>query len=121
MELNPLEQSVTTNYLGLFNKQGDVLVDETSEFMEISRAELAEIFGLTSDQLRPDRMSSRAKEKLSQLAGALEFVAQIFKGNRDKTKFWIKTPNLNFGGASPKELILRGRYKKVLQFILSSR
>jgi len=109
------------NHLGLFNASGDPDVDATSTFLESSRKELAEAFGFTQEQLRPDRLSGLAKERVTQLAGALEFVAEVFDGDREKTKFWIKTPNPNFGGASPRDLIIRGRYRKVLQFILAAR
>lgn len=89
--------------------------------MEISRTELAELFDLTPDQLRPDRIGAKTKEKITEIAGALEFVADSFNGDIKKAKFWFKTPNLNFGGASPRELFIRGRQKKVIQFILASR
>jgi len=121
MVTNPIIESTSKNYLGLFDEEGNVKIDETREFMEISRAELAEMFGLTTDQLRPDRIGTKTKEKITELAGALEFVADSFSGDKKKAKFWFKTPNLNFGGASPKELVLRGRQKKVIQFIIASR
>jgi hypothetical protein len=118
---NLIVESGIKNHLGLFQKSGDPDVDATVEFLETSRKELAEAFGFTDQQLRPERLSGLAKDRIRQLAGALEFAAEAFNGDPVKTKFWIKTPNPNFGGASPRELIIRGRYKKVLQFILAAR
>lgn len=118
---NLIVESGIKNHLGLFQKSGDPDVDATVEFLETSRKELAEAFGFTDQQLRPERLSGLAKDRIRQLAGALEFAAEAFDGDPAKTKFWIKTPNPNFGGASPRELIIRGRYKKVLQFILAAR
>ena len=118
---NQISSSTLKNYLKLFDSFGDLDIDATAEFLEASRKELAEAFGYTAEQLRPTRLSGLAKERISKLAGALEFVAEVFDGNLEKTKFWIKTPNPNFGGASPRELIIRGRYHKVLQFILAAR
>jgi len=115
-----IAESGIKNHLGLFRENGDVDVDATTEFMEASRTELATAFGFSPDQLRPERLSSLAKERIGQLAFALEVVADIFNGDKVKTKFWIKTPNPNFGGASARDLILRGRYRKVLQFILAA-
>lgn len=105
------------NLLKLFTPAGDVDVDATSRFFEISRNQLAEVLGISTDQIRPDRMSDRVKEKIGQLAYAMELVAVIFDGNIDKTRFWLKTPNPNFGGTSPRELIIRGRYKRVIDFV----
>jgi hypothetical protein len=117
---NQISESLEKNILGLFSKTGEVDVDATAKFMDISRRELAQIFGLTDDQLRPDRIAPKTNEKIGQLAYALTFVAETFDGDDTKTKFWMNTPNRNFGGASPRDLILRGRYNKVLSFIMSA-
>ena len=118
--MNMVVRSAMKNYLGLFNTEGNVDVEKTRNFMEVSREELADIFKLTPDQLRPSRMGKKTKDKLTELAGALEFVADSYEGDVVKTKFWVKTPNPHLGGSTPRELILRGRYKKVMQFILSA-
>lgn len=121
MVTNQITNSLPKNYLKLFDDNGDVLIEETQKFMEISRLELAELFSLSQDQLRPDRIRPRTKEKIAELAGALEFVAESFNGDTKKAKAWFKMPNLNFGGISPRELILRGKKNKVIQFISSSK
>lgn len=108
------------NPLQLFDEEGRVDVDKMAEIMEISRAELAEVFGLSASQLRPDRISRNTEEKIGKLASALNHVAESLNGDIKKTRAWIKIPNMNFGGSSPRELILRGKYRKVLMFILSA-
>jgi hypothetical protein len=119
--MNLIVESQIKNYLGLFDQEGNVDIEETRKFMEISRAQMAEIFKLTPEQLRPDRIGKRTQEKLTELAGALEFIAESYEGDVKKAQFWIKTPNPHLGGSTPRELILRGRYKKVMQFILSAK
>ena len=116
-----IENSILQNRLGFFDNSGDVKVEAVQNFLEISRKELAQIFGVSPDALREDRISRTTKERLGELAGAFEFVSEIFKGDLNKTKFWLKTPNPNFGGSSPKQLIVNGRYQYVLKFILASR
>ena len=118
---NPIAQSLFKNHLHLFTDKGDLKVQDTRRFMGLSLSQLAEAFQLSVDQVRGERMSSKVKEKLKELAGALEFVAETFGGDERKTKFWLKTPNPNFGGATPRDLIIRGRYQKVLQFILAAK
>lgn len=118
---NQISKSVFKNHLGLLDSKGNIDVDKTAALMDISRSQLAEVFGLTSEQIRPDRLSEKAAERVKELAAALDFVAETFGGDEEKTKYWIKTPNFNFGGSTPRDLILRGRYKRVLSFILAAK
>lgn len=118
---NQISKSVFKNHLGLLDGKGNIDVDKTAALMDISRSQLAEVFGLTSEQIRPDRLSEKAAERVKELAAALDFVAETFGGDEEKTKYWIKTPNFNFGGSTPRDLILRGRYKRVLSFILAAK
>jgi uncharacterized protein (DUF2384 family) len=114
-------ESLFQNRLGFFSETGDVKIDEVQKFLEISRKELAHIFGVSADALREERISQKTKERLSELAGAIEYVADVFEGDLKKTQFWIKTPNPNFGGSSPRQLIVAGRSQYVLKFILAAR
>lgn len=118
---NEISRSKLKNHLGLFNEIGDVSVDKTVDFLDMSRTELASALNLSVDQIRPERLTGKAKERLEQLAVALEYVAETFDGDLRTTLFWIKTPNLNFGGFSPKQLILKGKSRKVIDFILTAK
>ena len=106
--------------MGLFDKKGELKVDKLTRFMKVSREELASAFGFTGDQLRPDRIASRTKETLTELAGAIEYVANVFSGNESKTRQWFNLPNVHFGGGSPKSIIMQGRFRKIKNFIYSS-
>lgn len=117
---NPLEKLSIKNYLGFFDENGDPILEKMTDFLSISRKELADAFGLTIDQIRPERMSEIAKQRIRELAGILEFVADIFGGDKKKALFWIKAPNPHFGGTSPRDLIIRGRQKKVQSFVLAA-
>lgn len=118
---NAISNSLIKNFLGLFTETGEVKIEETREFLKLSKIELANAFSLTQDQIRDDRMATKTKERITELATALEFVAETFDGDKTKTLFWLNTPNPNFGGSTPKNLILRGRYHKLLKFILASK
>jgi len=117
MNLSINQITEPSNTLGLFDSSGHVDLEKTINFLEISKTALASAFGISPDKLRLDRMTDVVREKIAQIAYALELVAVSFKGNLNKTKFWINTPNPNFGGASPRSLIIRGRYNKVISFI----
>ncbi len=118
---NAISNSIMKNFLGLFTETGEVKIEETREFLKLSKIELANAFGLSPDQIREGRMAAKTKERVTELATALEFVAETFDGDKAKTLFWLNTPNPNFGGSTPKNLILRGRFHKLLKFILASK
>lgn len=94
----------STNYLGLFDDKGDPIVSRMTKFLSLSQKQLADAFGLSIDQIRPERMSEMAIQRVRDLAGILEFVARIFKGDEKKTLFWIKTPNPHFGRSRSKRI-----------------
>lgn len=118
---NIISNSLLKNYLNFFDKSGEVKLEDIRSFLGVPKAELAKAFGISADQLRDDRLSSKTEERLKELAAALEFVADTFEGDINKTRFWLNTPNPNFGGATPKNLIVRGRYNKLLKFILAAK
>ena len=92
------------NPIGLFDKKGVVKIDKVIDFMDISRSELAAAFGFTGDQLRPERMATRTKEVITELAGAIEYVANIFSGNENKTRKWFNLPNVHLVVVLQKKL-----------------
>lgn len=114
---NALIESTIKNHLKLFSSDGEPDINKTAKLLDLSRTQLAECFGLSRDQIRSNRLSELAKNRVGELAGTLEAVAEIFSGNIEKTLFWIRTPNPHFGGLSPRNLIVRGRYNKVQQFV----
>lgn len=121
MATNAILESIFNNFLGLFTADGIVKVEETREFLNLSKVELAKAFEISPDQTREDRIAAKTRERISELASALEFVAETFNGDRKKTLFWLSTPNPNFGGSTPKSLIIRGRYHKLLKFIIAAK
>lgn len=114
---NLVSGSLSPNHLQLYRNDGSVDVNKTADLLEVSRTELAEAFGLTPNQIRPDRLTGVARQRFEQLAGALENVAALLDGDVEKTQFWLRTPNRNFGGTSPKNLILSGLYDRVVEFV----
>lgn len=121
MEKQSVDIGNFKNSLKLYNTEtGDVDVDATARFLEITLADLAKIFGVTKEQIRPERAGQKTKQRIEQLTGALESVAEkSFEGDIAKTKFWLKTPNPHLGYISPRTLILKGRHSKVIKFIES--
>ena len=118
---NPISKSTPSNNLKFYSDVGEVQVEVLINFLDISRAVLAQALGFPPDALRQERLTGRALDRVTELASAIEYVSETFDGNLKQTLYWIKTPNLNFGGFSPRQLILNGKYKKVRDFILDAR
>lgn len=49
----------------------------------------------------------------------LEMVTQMLGGDDAKAMIWLKTPNVDFGGSTPDDLIRNGRGHKVLNYLQS--
>lgn len=108
------------NYLGLFDDKGEIDLQKACDFLEFSKKQLAESFGLKDSAIRTDRMSQGTKERLYDLATAMEKVAILMKGDTNKTRLWFKVPNPNLGGNSPRNLILLKRSGVLFDFINSA-
>ena len=108
------------NHFGLFDIEGEVNCEKTINSIQLSKDELAQSFQLSSNQLRFDRASKETKKVIAELAESIERVAEIFSGNKAKTKRWFNVPNPHFGNASPKDIIIIGRFERVKKFIFSN-
>lgn len=58
--------------------------------------------------------------RLAEYRQALKLVAGYFKGDAMKAIIWMRTANPMLGGLVPREMIVKGLYKKLLQFIETS-
>jgi hypothetical protein len=116
-----LESLVIVNRLGLRNEVGEVKIDAVQALLGVSEKELAQVFEMTSDELAEYKVTAKNKGKIFEIASAIESVSETFNGDSDKIKFWFKTPNPNFGGSSPQQLIVNGRSQYVFKFILASK
>ncbi len=64
------------------------------------------------------------KRKKPQVQLSVEFIhivldLHVFFSDEKKVYYWLKTPNMNFGGCTPIQLINRGRGKVVYNFCRS--
>lgn len=66
-----------------------------------------------------DRMTMILKERLMEWATAINLVASFFQDN-DKAMLWFQTPNPHLGSIRPRDMIILGRYSKLLNFIQSA-
>lgn len=60
------------------------------------------------------------KQCFRQWAELINSVAEFFGGDRTKTKLWFSLRNPCLGDISPREIILIGRYEKLLRFVINA-
>lgn len=120
MTENAISRTGMKNRLKLFGPGGELRVEAVCECAEITLAEAYSIFKV-KPALAGEPLPPRLVARLRELAACLEFVAETFRGDKKKARFWWKTPNPAFGGLSPHELLLLRRYEKVFAFVLKAR
>ena len=106
------------DYLHLFNKNNVVQGDKVVELLNYKKTDVAAATNISINSIRyeEERIPLELKERLTEWAIALNFVASFFK-DADKTIIWFATPNPLLGNMSPRDMIRIGRFKKLLNFI----
>ena len=101
-------------------KNGIPQVSVIKDIMGLTKAQIAESVEIQVTLLRSDaKMSKKVRDRMTEYAHIIDLVGNHFNQDLDKTIRWFKLPNPALGGISPKEMILLGRYKKLMQFIMS--
>ena len=86
-------------------------------FLRFQNKDVSSATGIPLQSVRFDeRMPEELRERAFEWAIAINLVGEFF-GNESQTILWFQTPNPMLGSISPKEMIKRGRFRKLLQFI----
>ncbi len=94
---------------------------EVSELLEYDKNELSKLAGVAKSSVRFDAKIPRdLKERLEEIAVIASLVAEYFEGDGEKTALWFRMPNPMLGGLAPRDMIRRGRYNKLLNFVLQA-
>lgn len=48
-------------------------------------------------------------------------MSEFFEGDEHKVRLWLETPNPMLGYIAPLTMILLGRYKRLLSFVMDAR
>lgn len=96
----------TPDPLGFHDADGVLLCHKPIEFLRLSEDEAVVAGGLSERNVR-------------EWARAIELVDGFFK-DPEKTRIWFQTENILLGGCSPKDMIVLGRFQKLLSFIETS-
>ncbi len=90
-------------------------------FLGLKKEEVSRVAGVSPKSVRFDSaMPEPVRERLQEIAIAINWVAQVFGGDVDKTVTWFKTRNPSLGDVSPTDMIRLGRFEQLRKFILAS-
>ncbi len=115
-----IPRSGVKNHLGLFTPEGDVKIEKTLAVAGLTLEQAHDIFRVRTSRKKGE-VPEKLKARLKELAGFLDFVSETLGGNAQRTRFWFHTPNANFGGLSPIDLMKVRRYQVVYRFILEAK
>lgn len=58
-----------------------------------------------------------SKKEVEMLVDILAWLQIFFHDNKNKSAAWLRTANLNLGGAKPMDMILGGRIDRLHRFV----
>jgi hypothetical protein len=98
--------------------QGSTLdYQKVRDFAGFDVRDIARMTGAAKSSVRFDSKAPKeVREYLENIANICNLVYQFFQDDV-KTKLWLKTPNPMLGNVSPRDMLLFGRYAKLLRFI----
>ncbi len=90
------------------------------DFLGFKKSDVSEVIGIPLQSVRYDeRIPTQLQERALEWAIAINQVGSFFK-DEPRTILWFSTPNRLLGGVSPKKMIRRGRFKKLIGFIMTA-
>jgi len=106
------------DYFHFFNQSGVPDARRIAETLNYRRREVSVATDIPYNKVRlePDRIPKELVERVTEWATAINLVAEHFQDTK-KAILWFHTPNPMLGSISPREMIITGRFKKLLKFI----
>jgi len=102
----------------LWNDQGRVQFEEVRKLLDLSKSDFARAARASQKQMADVlKIPKEIEERVRVWALVLEEVARFFDGDAKKTALWFNIPNPLLGEVSPRDMILYGRARKLLQIV----
>ncbi len=90
-------------------------------FLSLKKEEVSRIADVSPKSVRFDAaMPEPVRQRLQDMAIAINWVAGVFGGDADKTRAWFETRNPLLGDASPLDMIRSGRFERLRKFIVAA-
>ena len=93
-----------------------------ADLVKLTKADLSKISQVAKSSVRFDaNIPEPVAERLREIANIANLVAEFFGGNAQKVGLWFEIANPMLGNVSPRDMIRIGRYKRLLNFVVSAR
>jgi hypothetical protein len=93
-----------------------------ADLVKLTKADLGKISQVAKSSVRFDaNIPEPVAERLREIANIANLVAQFFAGDVQKVGLWFEIANPMLGNVSPRDMIRIGRYKRLLNFVVSAR
>jgi len=94
---------------------------QVADFLDLDANAVSKMAGVSKRSVRYDqKIPKDVSDRLKEIANVCSLVADLFGGDANKTALWFKTANPMLGDISPRDMLRFGRYKKLLQFVMSA-
>lgn len=106
------------DYFHFFNDEAFIDGEKVVKILKYKKEDVAAATNLPLNSVRYEekKMPEELRKRLTEWATALNLVGSFFQ-NKKKTIIWFFMPNPLLGGMSPRDMIRKGRFKKLLTFI----
>jgi hypothetical protein len=93
-----------------------------ADLVKLTKADLGKISQVAKSSVRFDaNIPEPVAERLREIANIANLVAEFFAGDAQKVGLWFEIANPMLGNVSPRDMIRIGRYKRLLNFVVSAR
>ena len=94
---------------------------KTASFLGLNRRNIAKAAKISEQSVRYDeRTPADLKDFFMKIISVICIVAKQFDYDKENTKLWFNMPNPMLGGVSPVQMIILGKYGKLMKFIQRS-
>ena len=116
-----LQNVYNKDHLG-FYANNQLNYSEVVDFLDLDANAVSKMAGVSKKSVRYDhKIPKNVSDRLREVANVCLLVADLFGGDIQKTALWFKTANPMLGDVSPRDMLRFGRYKKLLQFVMSAK
>lgn len=104
--------------LNLFDSNGEPDASRIAGILNYKRKDVSVATDIPLERVRlePLRIPRELMERVREWGTAINLVGNHFHDEK-KTILWFQTPNPMLGNVSPRDMIIGGRFRKLLKFI----
>ena len=85
-------------------------------YLGLRSKDMAHIVGRSTRTLKKNPKSEKVQKELRKIGYILKLLKEMTQ-NRSKVQLWLRAPNPEYGGLSPREVISKGKIDSVIGYL----